>query len=208
MSNEDNELLVSRVIEPDATSKEWDELTAAAEADPQLWRRTVETLRDQQAITRAVNASVAIAQGVSSRPVSQPGGNVEVDRSPLGRPQLFRWSGWAVAALVALAWVSGLSNFRSNGTMNAGFVPPTLTAAEHLQNYYTQGRREGRVFDEVPEKILVQIRPSPTGDGDEIIYIRQILERTTFPGLYHYKGEDESGRPTLVRFEANAKPPM
>ena len=208
MSNEDNELLVSRVIEPDATSKEWDELTAAAEADPQLWRRTVETLRDQQAITRAVNASVAIAQGVSSRPVSQPGGNVEVDRSPLGRPQLFRWSGWAVAALVALAWVSGLSNFRSNGTMNAGFVPPTLTAAEHLQNYYTQGRREGRVFDEVPEKILVQIRPSPTGDGDEIIYIRQILERPTLPGLYHYQGEDESGRPTLVRFEANAKPPM
>ena len=208
MSNEDNELLVSRVIEPDATAKEWDELTAAAEADPQLWRRTVKTLRDQQALTRAVNASVAIAEGVSSRQVRQPGRNVEVDRLPLRRPQLFRWSGWAVVALVALAWVSGLSNFRSNGTMNAGFVPPTLTAAEHLQNYYTQGRREGRVFDEVPEKILVQIRPSPTGDGDEIIYIRQILERTTLPVLYHYQGEDESGRPTLVRFEANAKPPM
>ncbi len=208
MSNEREQLLVSRVIEPDATSEEWDELTAAAEADPQLWRRTVETLRDQQAITRAVNASVAIAQGVSSRPVSQPGRHVEVDRSPLGRPQLFRWSGWAVAAIVALAWVSGLSNVRSNGMMNAGFVPVTLTAAEHLENYYTQGRREGRVFDEVPEKIFVQSRPSPTGDGVEVIFIRQILERTTLPSLYHYQGEDESGRPTLVRFEANAKPPM
>ncbi len=208
MNNEHAQILVSRVIEPDATAKEWDELTAAAEADPQLWRRTVKTLRDQQALTRAVNASVAIAQGVSSRPVSQPGRDVEVDRSPLGRPQLFRWSGWAVAALVALAWVSGLSNFRSNGTMNAGFVPSTLTAAEHLENYYTQGRREGRVFDEVPEKILVQIRPSPTGDGVEIIYIRQTLERTTVPGLYQYQGEDESGRPTLVRYQANAKPSM
>ncbi len=208
MSNEDEQLLVSRVIEPDATSEEWDELTAAAEADPQLWRRTVETLRDQQAITRAVNASVAIAQGVSSRPVSQPGRHVEVDRSPLGRPQLFRWSGWAVAAIVALAWVSGLPNVRSNGTMNAGFVPATLTADEHLQNYYTQGRREGRVFDEVPEKIFVQSRPSPTGDGVEIIFIRQILERTTLPGLYHYQGEDETGRPTWVRFEGNARPPM
>ena len=109
---------------------------------------------------------------------------------------------------MALAWVSGLSNVRSNGTMNAGFASSTLTAAEHLENYYTQGRREGRVFDEVPEKILVQTRPSPTGDGVEIIFIRQILERTTLPGLYHYQGEDESGRPMLVRVDVNAKPPM
>ncbi len=208
MSNEDNELVVSRVIEPDATSEAWEELIAAAEADPQLWRRTVQTLRDQQAITRAVNASVAIAEGVSSRQDPHPGRYVEVDPSPLGRPQLFRWSGWAVAAIVALAWVSGLSNFRSNGTMNAGFIPANLTAAQHLENYKTQGRREGLVFDEVPEKILVQSRPSPTGDGIEVIFIRQILERTTLPGLYHYQGEDETGRPTLVRFEANAKPPM
>ncbi len=209
MSNEDNELVVSRVIEPDATSEAWEELIAAAEADPQLWRRTVKTLRDQQAMTRAMDVSVAIADDVSTTPwASRLAHRSAVDAAPSQRPQLLRWSGWAVAAIVALAWVSGLSNFRSNGTMNAGFVPANLTAAEHLQNYYTQGRREGRVFDEVPEKILVQIRPSPTGDGDEIIYIRQILERTTLPGLYHYQGEDETGRPTLVRFEANAKPPM
>jgi len=208
MNNEHKELLVSRVIEPDATSAQWDELTAAAEADPDLWQRTVQTLRDKQAISRAVNASVAIAEHVSSRQVRQPVRNVDVDRSPLGRPQLSRWSGWAVAALVALAWVSGLSNFGSNGTNTAGLGSSTLTAAELLKNYVTQGRREGLVFDEVPEKILVQTRPSPTGDGVEIIFIRQILERTTLPGLYQYQGEDESGRPTLVRYQANAKPSM
>ncbi len=208
MSNEHNELLVSRVIEPDATSAQWDELTSAAEADPELWRRTVKALRDQQAITRAVNLSVAIADDVSSREVRQPGRNVDVDRSLLGRPQLSRWSGWAVAALVALAWVSGLSNFGSNGTNTAGLGSSTLTAAEHFQNYLSQGRREGRVFDEVPEKILVQTRPSATGDQVEVIFIRQILERTTLPGLYQYQGEDESGRPTLVRFQVNAKPSM
>ncbi len=198
MSNEHHELLGSRVIEPDATSAQWDELTAAAEADPELWRTTVMTLRDHQAIARAVNLSVAIADDVSSREVRQP-----------GRPHLMRWSGWAVAALVALAWVSGLSNFgSSNGTMNAGLGSSTLTAAEHLENYLSQGRREGRVFDEVPEKILVQIRPSPTGDGKEIIFLRQILERETLSDLYQYQGEDESGRPTLVRFQANAKPSM
>ncbi len=134
MSNEHNELLVSRVIEPDATSAQWDELTAAAETDPELWRTTVMTLRDQRAITRAVNLSVAIAEDVSSLQVHQSGRNVEIDSSALRRPQLSRWSGWAVAALVALAWVSGLSNFGSNGTMNAGLGPSTLTAAEHLEN--------------------------------------------------------------------------
>ena len=208
MNDEHNELLVSRVIEPDATSAQWDELTAAAEVDPKLWRTTVMTLRNQRAITRAVNLSVAIADDVSSQQVHQPMRRVDVDPSPLERRHLLRWSGWAVAALVALAWVSGLSNFGSNGTMNAGLGPSTLTAAELLENYKTQGRREGRVFDEVPEKILVQIRPSPTGDGDEIIFIRQILERTTSPDLYQYQGEDESGRPTLVRFQASAKPSM
>jgi len=208
MSNEHNELLVSRVIEPDATSAQWDELTAAAEADSELWRTTVLTMRDQRAITRAVNLSVAIADDVSSTQDHQPKRTVEIDSLPLERPQLSRWSGWAVAALVALAWVSGLSNFGSDGTITAGLVPSTLTAAEHYQSYLDQGRREGWVFDEVPEKILVQIRPSPTGDGLEIIFIRQILERTTSPDLYRYQGEDESGRPTLVRYQANAKPPM
>ena len=209
MSNEHEQLLVSRVIEPDATSEAWDELTAAAISNPTLWRQTAEALRDHHAMTRAVNASVVIADDVSTTPrTSRLAHRWAVDAVPSERRQLLRWSGWAVAALVALAWVSGLSNVRSNGTMNAGFVSSTLTAAEHLENYYTQGRREGRVFDEVPEKILVQTRPSPTGDGVEIIFIRQILERTTLPGLYHYQGEDESGRPMLVRFEANAKPPM
>ncbi len=60
----------------------------------------------------------------------------------------------------------------------------------------------------MPEKILVQIRPSPTGDGNEIIFIRQILEREPLPDLYQYQGQDESGRPMLVPFQANAKPSM
>ncbi len=208
MSNEHNELLVSRVIEPEATSAQWDEFTAAADADPELWRTTVMTLRDQRAITRAVDASVAIADDVSSRQVHQARRHVHDDHSRQERPHLLRWSGWAVAALVALAWVSGLSNFGSTGTMTAGLGPSTLTAAEHYQSYLDQGRREGWVFDEVPEKILVQTRQLPTGDQIEIIFLRQILERTTVPDLYQYQGEDESGRPTLVRFQANAKPSM
>ncbi len=210
MSNERNELLVSRVIEPDATSKEWDELTAAAEADPELWRRTVNTLRDQQAITRAVNASVAIADDVSTTPgTSRLEHRLAVGPAPSQRTQLMRWSGWAVAALVALAWVSGLSNVQPTGNgYQAGIGSQVVSAADLLERYLVQGRREGRVFDEVPEKILVQTRPSPAGDEVEVIFLRQILERTTLPGLYRYQGEDESGRPTLVRFETNAKPPM
>ncbi|MEE9130148.1 MAG: hypothetical protein V3T84_09030 [Phycisphaerales bacterium] len=210
MSNENEQLMVSRVIEPDATSEQWDELTAAAISKPTLWRLTAEAVRDHHAMTRAVNASISIADDVSTTPrTSRLVHRLAVDSAPSERPQLLRWSGWAVAALVALAWVSGLSNVQPTGNgYQAGTGSQVLSAADLLHRYLVQGRREGRVFDEVPEKILVQSRPLPTGDAVEVIFIRQILERTTLPGLYHYQGEDESGRPTLVRFEANAKPPM
>ncbi len=210
MSNVDNELLVSRVIEPDATSEEWDELTAAAISNPTLWRRTAEALRDHHAMTRAVNASIAIADDVSTTPqTSRLEHRLAVDAAPFQRPQLLRWSGWAVAALVALAWFSGLSNVQPTGDgYQAGIGSQVVSAADLLERYLVQGRREGRVFDEVPEKIFVQSRPSPTGDAVEVIFIRQILERMTLPDLYQYEGQDESGRPTLVRFNRHTGPSM
>ncbi len=210
MSNEREQLLVSRVIEPDATAKAWDELTAAAEADPNLWRQTVQTLRDHHAFARAVDASVAVADDVSTTPpTSRLEHRPAVGPAPSERRQLLRWSGWAVAALVALAWVSGLNNVQPLGNgYQAGTGSQVLSAADLLDRYLVQGRREGRVFDEVPEKILVQSRPSPTGDAVEVIFIRQILERMTLPDLYQYQGEDESGRPTLVRFNQHTGPSM
>ncbi len=210
MSNENEQLMVSRVIEPDATSEQWDELTAAASSNPTLWRRTAEALRDHQAMTRAVNGSIAIADDVSTTPrTSRVVHRLAVDSAPSERLQLLRWSGWAVAALVALAWVSGLSNVQPTGNgFQAGVGSQVLSAADLLERYLVQGRREGRVFDEVPEKILVQSRPSPTGDAVEVIFIRQILERMTLPDLYQYQGEDESGRPTLVRFNQHTGPSM
>ena len=210
MSNEREHLLVSRVIELDATAKEWDELTAAAEADPNLWRQTVQTLRDHHAFARAVDASVAIADDVSTTPrTSRLEHRPSVGPAPSERRQLLRWSGWAVAALVALAWVSGLSNVQPTGNeYQAAIGSQVVSAADLLERYLVQGRREGRVFDEVPEKIFVQSRPSPTGDAVEVIFIRQILERMTLPDLYQYQGEDESGRPTLVRFNQHTGPSM
>ncbi len=161
MSNEHEQLLVSRVIEPNATSEQWDELTTAAISNPTLWRRTAEALRDHQAMTRAVNASVAIAEDVSTTPRTprlEP--RLAVDAAPSERRQLLRWSGWAVAALVALAWVSGLSNVQPPGNgYQAGIGSQVVSAADLLDRYLVQGRREGRVFDEVPEKIFVQSRP-------------------------------------------------
>lgn len=210
MSNENEQLMVSRVIEPDATSEQWDELTAAAISNPTLWRRTAEALRDHQAMTRAVNRSIAIAEDVSTTPrTDRLAHRLAVDSAPSERPQLLRWSGWAVAALVALAWVGGLRTVQPTGNgFQAGTGSQVLSAADLLDRYLVQGRREGRVFDEVPEKILVQSRPSPTGNAVEVIFIRQILERMTLPDLYQYEGEDESGRPTLVRFTQHTGPSM
>ena len=60
----------------------------------------------------------------------------------------------------------------------------------------------------MPERVLIETRPSETGRGYELLYLRQILERTVVPDLYKFYGQDEMGRPTLVRYDGDAGPPM
>ncbi len=75
------------------------------------------------------------------------------------------------------------------------------TPAEALQAYFDLGCASGQVVAEMPTKVLLDARPLPTGDGYQVLYLRQMLEQMTVPDLYHVEGEDEWGQPTLVRWE-------
>ena len=44
------ELLMSKVVDGDATEREWQDFIARAEAEPALWREAVETHRDHAAL--------------------------------------------------------------------------------------------------------------------------------------------------------------
>lgn len=229
------DLLVSRAVDGDATSSEWDELSGLADGEPALWRCVALTLRDRGGVGRAVGAAAAIADLVelpAGHAVAAAGARAASAstprlrwRLPNVRPALLG-GGWAVAALVALAWGLTIVAARtapvtppsprdvaqSNGGMLdrpprkedlAQFPPDDLLAA-----YIANGKRDNLVVGELPEKVLVDSRSAPSGHGYEVLFVRPILERTVVPDLYEFGGRDEAGRPTAVpvRYDGSGPP--
>lgn len=209
MEQAPEDILISRVVGGEATNGDWDRLTALADGDPALWRRLGETLRDQAGFARAVNASVSIAEAIDLPPAPRVRTTPGQAAAHVPALRIGRWSGWAVAAVVAIAWVAWL--FEAGRNPN----PPAYNtaglagapAADLLQAYLDRGRREDRVIGEVPERVLIETRPAAVGEGYELLYLRQILERAVVPDLYHFEGRDETGRPTLVRYEGKRQGP-
>ena len=226
MNDSRHDLLISRIAEGDAARRDWDELAALAEADPSLWRGLAEAQRDQAELLRVMERASAIADRVGAGAVAEENEArdravpiVHVKRRPVEHapedPQPYRlvgpWAGWAVAALIMLAWViNGVqvptSDPAGNGAgqvQQAGFIP-VHNAQEAWDAYLSKGREEGRVLSDVPRRVLIDTRPAPTGEGFELIFIQQVMERTVVPKLYRFGGEDERGRPTLelLRLEA------
>jgi hypothetical protein len=109
--------------------------------------------------------------------------------------------GWAVAALVALAWTASVFAPRTPGmgpTTTAGLgavVPSTYDAA--IQSYLDLGRRSGRVVGELPDRVVLDSRPLPDGSGFEVTYLRQFVERATVERAYRV-GETDTGGAVLI----------
>jgi hypothetical protein len=204
MEQERDQILMSRAIDGDATTDQWDELTAMASKDPSVWRRLAETLRDHSSFARGVNAEVAVAESV---PLPSPQrARALVPPEPRTEPfaHVSRWSGWAVAAIVGIAWLAWTLNVADTGHRVEPAAPVNLAglpAADLLQAYLDRGRQEERVIGEVPDRILIDTRLSGTGQGYELVYLRQIIERAVVPDLYQFRGQDERGQPVLVRYE-------
>jgi hypothetical protein len=81
-----------------------------------------------------------------------------------------------------------------------------LTPASALQAYLDQGQTTGRVIGELPEKLLIRAEPVTDADGTSItgyniVYVRQIMERTLVKDLYRFGGADEAGQPRAVRVD-------
>ena len=208
MNDDRDELLISLAVDGGATARDWVELASSAGADPDLWRRLGETLRDQAGFARAINCSVAVADTVDPPLDHATAPAAPDDAEAGGGLRILPWLGWAVAATLTITWAVDWGGSPPTGgdVWKTQVVP--LTAGDLFQAYLKKGRQEQMVIGEVPEKILIDSRSMPSGEGYELLYLRQILERAIVPDLYQFTAQDELGRPTLVRFEQPAGPSM
>jgi len=109
--------------------------------------------------------------------------------------------GWAVAAMLALALVSQMvANRGGSGIQQASLVPTGAsykTPDDAMDAYLKLGRDAGQVVGELPQRYVLETRPAADGKGYEVLYVRQVLERTRVDDMYKV-GADETGRPVLV----------
>ena len=176
MNEPPQEMLLSRIVDGEADAAEWDEVVARAESTPELWRDLALAQRDHAVLRRALDAAVHVAD------------SVELPMTGSATHQTFRqpwagrnWSGWAAAAAIALAWalyfvLGGPQRpIDQRGVIaNQADLLPIATAADAFQAYLDMGRQERLVIGEVPTRVLVESRPAPSGEGYELLYMRQV----------------------------------
>jgi hypothetical protein len=204
------DLLISRVVDGVAGPQEWQALEDVARSDPLVWRDVALAQRDHAELSMAVARVTARADAVG---LPASANYVFPGRPVFGK--VGTYLGWAAAAALAILLYRGGPAPTGPGPQVAGLFPADVgsspaTPAEALDLYVTKGRQTGRVIEELPEKILVQATPVSDADGDrlEIVYIRQIVERTTVPMLYRL-APDDTGQvlvPVPVRVEPQPVP--
>lgn len=193
------EALLERLADGEATTADWASFRAAAGIEPSLWQDLAEAQRTHAELCAQVQEVVALADRVEA-PFEQ-----HATESLSRRIRVVAsWGGWAAAAAVLLVWKIGLVPGIGPGNQ-AGLGPSSpVTPEEAFKSYIDQGQKSGLVVGEMPARVMIETRPASTGQGYEVIYLRQIMERRVVPGLYKII-TDESGKPRAVPAEVEVQ---
>lgn len=197
----DRDVLLSRVLDGEASPEDWQAFKALAATDPAVWHELAAAQQDLADLSLAVGAAVARADSVDL-PIEQHLG----DRLTARVRQVVTWGGWLAAAGVTLAALTGAmgSAGGSGGGVQAAGFGAISTPEDALRAYFEKGQQAGQVVGEVPERVVVRTEPMPNGAGFEVIYLRQIMERAVVPDLYRL-GADELGQVVPVRVDRPAR---
>ncbi len=176
------DILISRVIDREDTTADWDELDRLpqSEAREDLWH----ALRQDTALRQRVGE---VLESAHVRPVeSGPLESAPVETTPTTRRRrsaastLVSFAGWAAAALIAFAW--GFSAPPERDVPDESAVTTVEPAA---------------VIGELPE-MIVRAEPAANGTGFDVFVMRRIVERKYLPELYELE-LDEYGDPVPAR---------
>ena len=204
--------LISRVIDGEASERDWSALRSLAHADPMVWTELTDTQRQHELLIDAVDDVGMVADGVEI-----PEGELltPTDRFQRRMDGVRAWGGWAAAAAILLVWFTGLpsptatqspSNTAGLGP-TPGAVVGTSTPNQALERYLDTGREAGTVLGVVPNRVVLESHPRRDGSGVEVVYLRQIIEREFVPADQVYRvGRDEFGTAAIVPAKPTARP--
>ncbi|MCC6675913.1 MAG: hypothetical protein IT436_02100 [Phycisphaerales bacterium] len=192
----ERDLLISRVVDCRASAEDWSALDRLARGDDSVWRELARAQREHALLSGAVLDEVASADSVGL-----PEHHAASFRLTSRIRAAGAWGGWAAAAAVALAWMGGLpagGPGQPGAAGNQASVLPFSNASDALNAYLDLGKKDGRVIQQLPGKVLLDDpQPAADGQGYEVIFIRQIVERERVPDLYRFS-RDETGGLTAV----------
>ncbi|MEM8758162.1 MAG: hypothetical protein AAGF47_10335 [Planctomycetota bacterium] len=179
------DILIARIVDGRASAEDWRELRAVAADDQSVWSEIAE----EQELTREVEGLVDRAAAAADRIELPPPSRVR--GTPAHRMRLVGiGGGWAAAAVVGVLWIMGaptstapVTSPPAGPTQSAGMPNPINTAADALKEYLRLGQESGEVIGELPQSLVLDRTPNEAG-GYDVIYLRQIVEKTTVDGIY------------------------
>jgi len=201
----DRDILLSRLIDAEASAADWAEFKRLASTDQTIWAELSEAQRAHDELAGAVRAETAIADDI---PAPIEAGLAAGLTERLG--MLWSYGGWAAAAALLLTLVVGnraglIGGPGGPGDLQAAGLGPALVTAESepdaaLDAYLQLGKRAGTVLGVAPELVVLESRPAETGEGYDVVFLRQVIERKRVDSLYEI-GRDDAGNPFPVRIE-------
>lgn len=219
----DRDLLVSRLVDGRAGEGEWSQLRVIAESDPTIWVDVRDAQRAHEQLCCAVAARLASTDRVGlsfgadlagDGVVGRIGGDASGENPAhvnLWRTKRAGVLGWGVAACLALGmtgqFFANRNHVTPGNTAGIGPAPAFTSPDQALDAYMELGKQSGRVVGEMPQRHVIQSRPvtAEDGGGMEVLYLRQLIERTVVKDMYRL-GTDELGRTVLVPTPPPAPP--
>lgn len=170
------DVLIGRVVDGEASAADWAALESIAQGDAGVWERVGRAHRVHARLEREIEDAIAIAELIEAPSPKVVAGHAMALR-------MRQYGGWAAAAAIALAWVavrnpSGVGP----GAQVAGLGPAggvtsaPLSVEDAYDQYINRGIAQNRVIGEL-QPVLVETRDLGEGNGREVIFMRQILER-------------------------------
>ena len=181
------DVLLSRAVAGDGAALA--EVRARGAADPSVLDELTLWQADELRLARV------------ARELQRTADSVDAPRSRSRMRERWAGAGWAVAAVLAIAWLMQLVSPRGTAreASVAGIAPAFQSSEEAFDAYVAKAREEGVLSGEVAPPTLLGSRELGDGRGFEVVIIRQVIERRVSPEIYRITPAGESGpRRTLI----------